>query len=216
VEDRIKEALDSILVCDKPVGVLVSGGADSALLLYLLLSKYKSKVHIFSLDIGKQRGVDIVHNIDVIRRCIQLTGNYNVEQHINYTGGFNLGETFALAEEYVNDGRIHYLFTGITKNPPVEVQDTWPKKLPVSTQLTDIRSNREPDEYRDPFRHSEDRKIYPWTNLDKQDIAYLYREYDLIESIFPYTRSCINNDVGDVHCGECWWCGERRWGFGTL
>jgi 7-cyano-7-deazaguanine synthase in queuosine biosynthesis len=35
--------------------------------------------------------------------------------------------------------------------------------------------------------------------------------------IFPITRSCESwtNDFSK-HCGECWWCKEREWGFGRL
>ena len=39
----------NIPVIDKPIGVLVSGGADSALLLYLLLQSYNSTIQIFTI-----------------------------------------------------------------------------------------------------------------------------------------------------------------------
>lgn len=208
--DLVNEALDSIVVCDEPIGVLVSGGADSALLLYLLLSKYKSRVHIFSTSTGPRR-IDIKHCIDVVRKCSELTGNYNHRQHINYTEGYAGHALFDTAYEFVEEERIRWLFTGITKNPPLDVQAQWDAKQP------DIAlEGRGPDEIRDPFRHSAHRKIYPWTNLDKSDIAKLYQKYGLEDELFPLTRSCVNVDIHDRHCGECWWCNERKWAFGKL
>ena len=46
----------------------------------------------------------------------------------------------------------------------------------------------------------------------------LYKEYNLIDSLFVYTRSCEweAQNVKDPklgHCGICWWCQERAWGF---
>ena len=43
-------------------------------------------------------------------------------------------------------------------------------------------------------------------------------EYNLIDSLFVYTRSCEweAQNVKDPklgHCGICWWCQERAWGF---
>jgi 7-cyano-7-deazaguanine synthase in queuosine biosynthesis len=72
----------------------------------------------------------------------------------------------------------------------------------------------------------------PWANTDKQGIAKMYREEKLIDSLLPVTRSCEYDPTSDYyyantwprwgdeirdpyleHCGECWWCKEREWGF---
>jgi hypothetical protein len=207
----IKEALNSIPVVSEPVGILVSGGTDSAVLLYLLLSKYNSKIHIFSTSAGPRKEVDMKHCLDVVRTCTNITSNWNVEHHITYTEGYAGPAIFDLAHKYVEEERIRWLFTGITKNPPYDVQAKWKDKQPALAL-----DGRDPDEIRDPFRHSEHRKIYPWTNFDKRDIAQLYQKHNLTDTLFPVTRSCVNIHTGDVHCGECWWCNEREWAFGRL
>ena len=68
-----------------------------------------------------------------------------------------------------------------------------------------------------------DIRIYTSWLIDKQGLGKLYKEHDLMESLFPLTYSCeyysrdkMYGDVGDKHCGKCWWCQEREWGFGKL
>jgi 7-cyano-7-deazaguanine synthase in queuosine biosynthesis len=71
-----------------------------------------------------------------------------------------------------------------------------------------------------------DNKFYmPWANTNKKGIAEMYRDENLIDSLVPVTRSCEWDpkceyydvigtvDPGLGHCGECWWCKEREWGF---
>ena len=63
--------------------------------------------------------------------------------------------------------------------------------------------------------------------VDKRMIAHLYKHFNVLEELLPHTRSCEwhegfeNNGVivpnpKDGHCGECWWCRERKWAFGKL
>ena len=54
----------------------------------------------------------------------------------------------------------------------------------------------------------------PYSKLTKRDIALKYYEYGIHNKLFPLTFSCIVNT--DVHCGKCWWCQERLWGFGRI
>lgn len=68
------------------------------------------------------------------------------------------------------------------------------------------------------FPYLWDDYIYtPVMNIDKKEIAEIYQEYNLTETLFPLTRSCTKVTTNfDTHCGECWWCHERKWGFGRL
>ena len=59
----------------------------------------------------------------------------------------------------------------------------------------------------------------PITNSHKKDIAQLYTHYGIQDTLYPLTRSCesYNMDVTKnmtKHCGECYPCIERFWGFG--
>jgi len=55
----------------------------------------------------------------------------------------------------------------------------------------------------------------PFINEDKKNTAKLYEEFNLMETLFPLTLSCTDSKTLD-HCDACWWCEERKWGFGKL
>ena len=62
----------------------------------------------------------------------------------------------------------------------------------------------------------------PLINLNKQGIAEIYEHYGLMDTLFNVTRSCECADPEKTnnfttHCqSECWWCAERKWGFGKV
>lgn len=69
----------------------------------------------------------------------------------------------------------------------------------------------------------------PIINLDKKDLAELYKKFNLQDTLFELTRSCENPSAEitenfETHCedpklainGECWFCKERKWGFGKI
>ena len=36
-----------------------------------------------------------------------------------------------------------------------------------------------------------------------------------LHELYKLTISCESrNDIGPVHCDDCWWCMERKWAFG--
>lgn len=196
-----------------PVGVFVSGGLDSALILYYALKKYTAnRIHIFTVAVGSKEQLGPKHAIDVVNKCVDLTGNRNVEQHISYVyektlQPFNLPD---LAKEYLYRGDIDVLFFGVNENPPEEVTVEWPGGPNLVTDL------RDPNEEKSEFPW--EGWITPWININKKEIAKMYEDEGLMHSLFPLTRSCIKRpeDTGKLHCGECWWCKEREWGFGSL
>lgn len=192
-------------------GVCVSGGADSALLLYFTLMYSTNTVHVFSLA-NQERWLRNTHAaLNVISKCAELTGNYNFVHHIHYDQVQTKENLFLLPNQYVNDNIISTICTGVTKNPPIEVTDTF-------TLIDSEVFERDPS----VLRNVKQGNCYmPWTNLDKQDLCSIYKQHNLLDTLFPVTRSCEWHDLpwpdaGDGHCGKCWWCEERMWGFGKL
>ena len=63
-------------------------------------------------------------------------------------------------------------------------------------------------------------RMNPFGLMDKKGIAKLYEENDLLETLFPLTRSCEgwaeNSGHFRYHCDDCWHCHERKWAFGRL
>lgn len=198
---------------DMPIGISVSGGADSALLLYFLLKYTNNTLHIFSLASQQKRLTTTKAAIDVISRCAELTGNYNFVHHIKYATEQTKENLFSIPRLFLQNSTIKFMYTGVTKNPPLQITDGF------------NNSNTEHEE-RNPNvkRNIQNGDFFaPWTNIDKKDICKIYEKYNLINSLYLHTRSCEwTIDMGGVpdphngHCGVCWWCEEREWGFGKL
>lgn len=200
-------------VLDAHNGITVSGGADSALVLYFLLKYATTPVHIFTLACLGKQNTSTRATINVISMCAELTGNYNFIQHITYATTQDLDILLATPKKYLENRTIQMLYSGQTKNPPNSVSDAF-------GDFTTQSVERNPEDIRP---HHIGPHYLPWTNLDKRDIFKIYKEYNLMDNLFTVTRSCewqpnmySVGDPGDEHCGECWWCEERQWGFNKL
>lgn len=200
-------------------GINVSGGADSALLLYLTMIGTSDTIHIMTLGNSQRYRRNVVVAMQVVERCIQLTGNNNVVHHIHNCPVQNFEEIKKMYMTYIDNETLDVMTGAITANPPKDVTDTF--ILPVT------ENDRDPDEEYETLFEREGKYIWhlPFRNVDKSVIAEIYRDFNLMEDLFPYTRSCefdptVNNgttvDPGLGHCGKCWWCEERKWAFGRL
>lgn len=192
------------------VGVCVSGGADSAILLYLIMKFATKPITIFTIA-SQQKQLTTAHvAMNVISKCAELTGNYNFVHLVDYVPAQTRENVFIRPEQFLAKEMVDVIYTGVTKNPPDEVCNTFINETPET-------EDRDPNVVRDTVRG---KWITPWTNLNKADIYDLYVANDLVTTLFPFTRSCewIPDmvDVADPksgHCGKCWWCEERNWGF---
>ena len=92
---------------------------------------------------------------------------------------------------------------GTTRNPPIDVMPGDQKDRAWELPKMDVF----------------DEEWKPFINIHKQDLALIYKMYDLKE-LFELTVSCIghydNTDGFTKSCKECWWCHERKWAFKTF
>jgi hypothetical protein len=195
-----------------PNAISVSGGADSALLLYFLLKYTKDRVHIFTLADGTKNIINAKSAMDVVYKCALLTDNYNFEHHIDYSPNFVDSFVERLPFQYLEKKEFNVLYAGITNLPPTEDRRSFYGDFYEET--------RNPNITKEVFRYNF--SYIPWANNDKKKIAQIYKEFDLLHTLFPVTRSCEWNEKvggtnpGTNHCGNCWWCHERKWAFGRL
>jgi 7-cyano-7-deazaguanine synthase in queuosine biosynthesis len=198
----------NIDIYDQSVGVNMSGGADSSILLYILMKTITKPIHVYSLISKEKNRISMHTSTNVISKCIDLTGNTNVYHHLTYANKqtFSLLQTMPMSD--LANKRISVIYTGITSVPPKEVRDTF-------TVQSGIDNARDPTMQRPLY---DDGKIFhmPFTNLNKQDICELYEILNVKKELYPITRSCESYILTEGHCGECWWCQERKWGFGYL
>lgn len=200
----------TIDIVDGPIGLIASGGADSSLLMYILMKEHKDPLHIFTCSSNFKGRANAVIVPQVIERCIQLTNNINVIHHGFYVELQDKINLFEYPFKVLSEEKINVLYTGLTANPPHDVVHSF-------RDINIENDERDPTVIRNTWAYNN--KIHiPFTNVDKKVIADLYKELGLLESLFPITRSC--EKVGEIeyydHCGECWWCEERKWGFGLL
>ena len=183
------------------LGVSFSGGTDSSLVLYMLMRDYPGHITVFNTS-WHERPNHVEASKRVYEKCKELTGHTNSTM-IDTAIGENHNEhnLFITPMQYQREGKIDYVYTGLTANPPVE--------LKYSEHKIQKREQRRE-------KNIDDNNFYlPFVNENKKTIAKLYEEFNLMESLFPLTFSCVVSKTLD-HCNECWWCEERKWGFGKL
>ncbi len=192
----------------KNIGLSLSGGADSALLAFHLMKTVEKPLHFFTYGSEEKHNRSVRNSMLVIEKCISLTGNTNVYHHIRYGKTQERDLFFNYLIESVNIGLVDIIYTGTTSVPQSTVLETFNKTLPL-----DFIKRRDPTRVKSLWSHSY--KLYhPFINIDKKDIAKMYNDLDLIDSLYSATGSCESVEHPEGHCGMCWWCQERIWAFG--
>ncbi len=203
------------------VGVQVSGGLDSALLLFLTTkaiqeSGFDIKIQPLSVFIPT-KVKNIVSTVAIIDAIREITGAdfindglvFNMPMEETTTHDGKKDHFFKnMIRNMFSEGKINFDYNGNTKNPPDHAREGWKN-----------------DQYRQKNRDNAtsiyitSRNASPHYNMTKSDIINLYLKYDLYDKVAPLTCSCDEN-ISVVHehemnvpCGSCWWCKERAWGF---
>jgi 7-cyano-7-deazaguanine synthase in queuosine biosynthesis len=193
-----------------PIGLALSGGADSAILAFILMKYSVAPIHFFTLGSQSKNFVSIKHSTRVIQKCIELTNNLNITHHVEYTREQERDPFLKFLTDKVDLGIVQVMYTVTTNTPPAGVMDQFTERI-----SSDILLRRNPKIPKSNFSHN--KKLYhPFINLDKQYIKYLYEHFNVLDDLFPLTRSCESLTEFSKHCGSCWWCNERKWAFGRL
>ena len=205
----------------RTVGIQVSGGLDSALLLYLTTKAIEEsgldiKIQPISVFIPS-KVKNIAATDAIIDKIRNLTGvnfikdglvfDMPIEETTTHDG--KKDQYFVnMIRDLFYSGTIDFEYNGNTKNPPDEARVGWKN-----------------DEHRQKNRdnatsiYTTTHSASPHYNMDKGDIINLYMKYGLIDEIAPLTCSCdenisvVHREKTTVPCGTCWWCEERKYGF---
>ena len=208
------------------VGVMLSGGVDSAILLYYLMKHCLNTIHIYTTGSNIKYRRNSIIAPRVVEKCIQLTNNNNVVHHIHYDEEATDSSMCIAPQKDIRPSinKISIVYDGTTMNPPDDVASKFIPEFDFDTSRKNTGDN--------VMYYHDDKFYMPWANTDKRGIAQMYREEKLIDSLLPVTRSCEYDPTSDYyyantwprwgdeirdpylgHCGECWWCKEREWGF---
>ena len=207
------------------IGIKISGGADSALLCYVL-AKYKAEERP-EINIHPMTVVNIAkpYQLLVSKRIIDFCEkefNIKFAEHQTCDPAMEGPELGAAQDKLVEDTYKRKIIDchaiGLTANP---LKDASTLHL-----FNDEGFKRVPERDRDRelkptcfIKNNNPMKSFrPFSNIDKQGICELYQHFGLMETLFTLTKSCegFTPNWDSPHCGECWWCMERQWGFNRL
>ena len=211
------------------IGIWLSGGADSSLLCYMLADKLIRENHnIKILPISVQKRPGEMVTAEVLAKIKELLDAEHVfKDHLMYRNPEDWREDAEYRalfkqkhHEHLIDGRYQCVVSGITCNTSHSEQTQVGQPI-----IQEVEVKRGLDVVKDLIKYSamvyegqviEDIEFRPFFNVNKKGIAAKYAELDLLDTLFPVTKSCENRDMLEGHCGECWWCLERLWAFGKL
>jgi len=184
-----------------PIGLLSSGGADSTLLMYFLMKYHTNKLVVYTVAEQAKHFTTAKSSAQVIDKCAKLTGKTDIEHRVKYVPVKTAKSVYSKPRLDIIAHKINALYEGMTNNPSEDIGNNG-------------QHNRNPLIKKSIIEYKT--HVQPFINVDKKIIASLYKKYKL-QNLFNLTRSCETfEDIGLKHCGECWWCKERKWGFGKI
>ena len=191
---------------NKKIGLLLSGGFDSALLLHLIcLHNDDSEIILFTLD---KRDGSTTHINKIIENNDFRSNNYTkvtipYDPEIDETK-YTLGLSGRKAYNWVfanHSDDFEVLYSGNTTNPPEGVITF---RLPTIFYAAPDRTRAETVE------KTNSKFVTPFSKLTKKDTVRMVHELNL-DYIVEHSHTCTTTDGG--RCTDCWQCKEREWGF---
>ena len=202
------------------LGIWLSGGADSSLLCYLLAKHIKDNNLPYKLQpvtIPKRpTDTHYANVLEFVKKELDCADLFCTPIVYHTDNGSYETSFEELNLDNISQGKYNWIYTGINQTPPPNTINEY------ASELERVRSN---DSLKMLFINAivehegtyyEFGEIRPFFNVDKRYLATLYHQEELFETLFPLTNSCSQLDLVDDHCGECWFCKERIWGFGKL
>ena len=207
----------------KKIGIGMSGGMDSSILLWLLayhISKNELDVTIYIWTcIHEEKPGQAVHAKKAIEFVKEEFPNVKFGEHMvkSTTAKDYIANGTKLAYELVYKHGITALYNGVTLNPPNEIGEAvWKHKWETRAETRNWETRQkwidENPVYNDEPPHTEYR---PFIHSDKRIVLAFYKKYGLYVSLGSLTRSCegfieVTNYFTET-CKECWWCIEKEW-----
>lgn len=198
----------------KNVGVKISGGADSAIVAYMVArycSLERPGLSIVPITVNHEgKAYQEQYAKSIVSYLQTEFDNVEFGEHrVGYCpeGPQYVSSQDALVESLYTNSVIDCHYVGITRNPPNEAMDIIGWNGPAD--------DRSPGESLRATVNGNNTSFKPLINIDKRGVAELYNTLGVMDTLFPLTRSCEDfTDDFSEHCGECWFCKERHWGFG--
>jgi hypothetical protein len=215
----------------KKIALRFSGGVDSTLVLWLLCY-FLDKAKIYDVEIYNYYLRDCSRSIpsksEPLRKIINhiqsqfpkinlkpmdvavywFVSSWDRKKENVYLEQAAVKKEKWMREKYGVDWFINGINLGYTEKEFIE--------LGIPKEVYDTRDDR-----RDPSRmltgidtHDNVTKRAPLYNVNKSLVKKLYERYDLIDTLYPMTISCMSYKY-PFPCKTCFWCVEKYAVFGT-
>lgn len=218
------------------IAVSVSGGADSALLAYIicqLIKDHNTTIHIIShVRCWKTKPWQQDNANDVYNWLTKKFSDLKFVRHTNFiapeleygdvgpiltdeygkkVSGDNIQQR-AFAEFVCHKNHIDAYYNAVTRNPiTIDLGGMKERNIDANDHNQHLKI----------MKHMDRWAIHPFRFVDKSWVISQYRRLGIIE-LLELTRSCegtfkeidfTNYNKGQYVpiCGECFWCKERRW-----
>lgn len=225
----------------KNIAISVSGGADSALLAYLLCDIAKDNnttIHIINhVRMWKTRPWQQYDADKVYNWLFQRFYHTTFKRHVNFiapeleygnigpsltdeygkkVSGDNIQQR-AYAEFICHTHDIDAYYNAVTHNPrDVDLGGMVERDVELSEETKHLEI----------MQHMGKWAVHPFRFVDKSEVLKMYKQHDIMD-LFNITRSCegefdninyTNYIKGQTvpECGYCFWCKERAWALSKL
>ncbi|MCB0419619.1 MAG: hypothetical protein KDD61_01395 [Bdellovibrionales bacterium] len=202
----------------KSVALTVSGGLDSASLLFMICESaiqhhLEDSFKIFAFTVPNRGDVFCGYFAAlVVQKAQNHFHNKVIIEHIVHNsslgGKYKTEAMEAFQKEMARTGKIEAFFDGVTLNPT----DPSFQFQPPGGDYVKKMSHRDFDCHQPKTVKKQAYHIdycRPLANVDKRFVRDYFQKHGLLEEMIEITRSCT--DFNSVECGCCWWCQERQW-----
>jgi len=206
----------------------LSGGTDSAALFYLIC-KHSPNAEVIPFSCEEAYNpYDIQAAENVVEFMKSKFPNSNIkdlvkgkyDESLDYTSAYHLKRNLNAGavsksvqldmqrDKLLEENPNAVFFQGMTKNPPISVQEQYP----LMKENAEVRRNV------DTLSTQYGKNGYrPFINVDKKFVADIFKKENLMNTLFPLTRSCVGNvwttNLCTKECHRCFWCYEKKWAF---
>lgn len=185
--------------------------ADAAIEIVKWMQKQFPHVKIQDLDIYNFNDRD--ESFVSFKECDLAIKNIARFQKLNRVQVSKIIQVDRIAQSVVAKNDYTLRIDGMTRNPPKKDM----KRLGFFDKAERRRDQGDirPQLYR--TRNNLNDMYQPYANADKKFVADVYRQNNLLDTLYPLTRSCVGTarqtDNFTKECRQCFWCYEKAWAF---
>ena len=213
----------------KKVGVMMSGGADSALLLYLYakyMKEERNDISIIPVIIDTWERPNYVTFSEKIIAFVEKELLVKIQKMQVSDPVFlkNKLQTEENLLKYCYESNIiECHVNGITNAPPIE-ELPYPYNMtleydpakPMRQYWNTLRLSKELKPELEYMSESKQVFVTPIFNINKKSIVEIYKKFNLFETLWYLTSGCDNRTTyEEVACEKCFFCHERKWSTGS-